>query len=137
MNRSSVIVDAVRSPIGVKKGRLIGIRADDLATQVVKALLERQPGLPAESVEDLVLGCAFPEHTQSRWEIVDIEHDGARSFVEAIPTPNDIGPASLKFLLEVQNGWETKVIAVYGAEKGGFTLLFKDRGYAGEVPETA
>ncbi len=64
MNRSSVIVDAVRSPMGVKKGKLIGIRADELAVQVVKALFERQPGLPPAEVEDVVLGCAFPEHTQ-------------------------------------------------------------------------
>ena len=64
MSRSSVIVDAVRSPMGVKNGRMIGIRSDDLATQVVKALLERNPGLDRDSVEDVVLGCAFPEHTQ-------------------------------------------------------------------------
>ena len=64
MSRTSVIVDAVRSPMGVKKGNLIGIRADDLAAQVVVALLERQPDLPREAIEDVVLGCAFPEHTQ-------------------------------------------------------------------------
>ena len=64
MSTTSVIVDAVRSPMGVKKGKMVGIRADDLATQVVVALLERNPGLAAGSVEDLVLGCAFPEHTQ-------------------------------------------------------------------------
>jgi acetyl-CoA acyltransferase len=50
--------------MGMKKGRMIGIRSDDLAVQVVKALLQRNPGLPPDSVEDLVLGCAFPEHTQ-------------------------------------------------------------------------
>lgn len=64
MSRSSVIVDAVRSPMGVKKGDLVGIRADDLAAQVVVALLERQPDMPREAIEDVVLGCAFPEHTQ-------------------------------------------------------------------------
>ncbi len=64
MSRTSVIVDAVRSPMGVKNGNLIGIRADDLAAQVVIALLERQPDLPREAIEDVVLGCAFPEHTQ-------------------------------------------------------------------------
>ena len=62
--KSSVIVDAVRSPMGVKKGRLIGLRADDLATHVVQKLLERQPELPHDEIDDLVLGCAFPEHTQ-------------------------------------------------------------------------
>jgi len=50
--------------MGVKNGRMIGIRSDDLATQVVKALLERNPGLDRDTVEDVVLGCAFPEHTQ-------------------------------------------------------------------------
>ena len=64
MSRTSVIVDAVRSPMGVKNGELIGIRADDLAAQVVTALLERQPDLPRDQIEDVVLGCAFPEHTQ-------------------------------------------------------------------------
>lgn len=64
MSASSVIVDAVRSPMGVKKGRLIGMRSDDLATQVVVALLKRNPALKPDMVEDLVLGCAFPEHTQ-------------------------------------------------------------------------
>ena len=38
--------------------------ADELAAQVVGQLLERQDGLPLDKVEDLVLGCAFPEHTQ-------------------------------------------------------------------------
>jgi acetyl-CoA acyltransferase len=61
---TSVIIDAVRSPIGVKKGELIGIRADDLAAQVVKGLIARSPALKPEMVEDVVLGCAFPEHTQ-------------------------------------------------------------------------
>ena len=64
MSRTSVIVDAVRSPMGVKNGKLVGIRADDLAAQVVIALLARQPDMPRDQIEDVVLGCAFPEHTQ-------------------------------------------------------------------------
>lgn len=64
MSTTSVIVDAVRSPMGVKKGRMIGIRADDLAAQVVRALLARNPKLTPDAPQDLVLGCAFPEHTQ-------------------------------------------------------------------------
>jgi acetyl-CoA acetyltransferase family protein len=60
----SVILDAVRSPIGIKKGELVGIRADDLAAQVLKGLLGRNPALPLDAVEDVVLGCAFPEYTQ-------------------------------------------------------------------------
>jgi len=50
--------------MGVKKGKLVGIRADELATQVTKGLIARQPNLPLDAVDDVVLGCAFPEHTQ-------------------------------------------------------------------------
>ncbi len=60
----SVIIDAVRSPIGVKNGNLVGIRPDDLTAQVVIALLERNNDLKPETIEDLVLGCAFPEGPQ-------------------------------------------------------------------------
>lgn len=60
----AVIVDAVRSPIGVKNGQLIGIRPDDLTAQVVKGLLARNEKLNTDDVEDLVLGCAFPEGPQ-------------------------------------------------------------------------
>ncbi len=62
--RYSVIVDAVRSPIGIKNGEMIGMRPDDIAAQVVKALLDRNPEIKKEDVEDLVLGCAFPEGNQ-------------------------------------------------------------------------
>jgi len=61
---NSVIVDAVRSPIGVKHGRIIGTRSDDLCAQVVRALLDRQPKVAPEVVEDVVVGCAFPEGPQ-------------------------------------------------------------------------
>jgi len=60
----SVIVDAVRSPIGVKNGNMIGIRPDDLTAQVVQGLLDRNQNIPSEQIEDLSLGCAFPEGPQ-------------------------------------------------------------------------
>lgn len=62
--RYSVIVDAVRSPIGLKNGEMIGMRADDITAQVVKQLMVRNPAVKPEMVEDLVLGCAFPEGPQ-------------------------------------------------------------------------
>ena len=37
----SVIIDAGRSPIGIKNGQMIGIRSEDLAAQIVTKLLER------------------------------------------------------------------------------------------------
>ena len=60
----SVIIDAVRSPIGLKNGNLVGIRPDDLAAQTVKSLFNRNKNVNPEYIEDLVLGCAFPEGPQ-------------------------------------------------------------------------
>lgn len=60
----AVIIDAVRSPIGVKNGNMIGIRPDDLAAQVVHGLLNRNSTIAKEDIEDLSLGCAFPEGPQ-------------------------------------------------------------------------
>jgi acetyl-CoA acyltransferase len=52
----ALIVDAVRSPIGKKNGTLAKIRGDDLAAQVLNALVARNDLDPAE-VEDVQLGC--------------------------------------------------------------------------------
>lgn len=53
-----VIVDAVRTPIGRYKGALKSVRPDDLAAHVIKVLLERNPQVKPEEIEDVVLGCA-------------------------------------------------------------------------------
>ncbi len=60
----SVIIDGLRSPIGLKNGALIGMRPDDLTAEVVKVLLERNKSIPKETIEDIVVGCAFPEGNQ-------------------------------------------------------------------------
>ncbi len=58
------IVDWARSPFQfARKGRLAALRPDDLAAQVVRALLARQPFEAAE-IEDVILGCAYPEAEQ-------------------------------------------------------------------------
>ena len=59
----SVIIGAKRSPIGIKNGKMVGIRPDDLASQVVRGLLEKI-NVEQSHVNDLVLGCAFPEGSQ-------------------------------------------------------------------------
>ena len=52
-------------PLGARnKGVLKDMRADDLAAVAVKAALERVPQLDRSSIEDLILGCAFPEGEQ-------------------------------------------------------------------------
>ena len=60
-----VIVEAVRSAVGrAHKGALRSTRPDELAGQVIRALLARVPSLDPAVVEDLVLGCAMPEGEQ-------------------------------------------------------------------------
>ena len=63
MNKS-VIIDAVRSPIGLKHGQMIGIRPDDLTAQVIKGLMDKNPTINKESIDDVVVGCAYPEGPQ-------------------------------------------------------------------------
>ncbi len=55
--REAWIVDAVRTPIGRYGGALAGVRPDDLAALVLRAIVERT-GLDPALVEDVILGCA-------------------------------------------------------------------------------
>jgi acetyl-CoA acyltransferase len=64
------IVDAVRSPIGKRNGSLASLRADELAGQVLNALVERNDLDPAE-VEDVQLGCVSQVGEQG-WNIARI-----------------------------------------------------------------
>ncbi|MFF2092942.1 thiolase family protein [Paenibacillus sp. NPDC058174] len=64
-DRDAVIVSAVRTAVGrAKKGSLADTRAEDLGRAVLRAALERAPGLAAEEVEDVIIGCAMPEGEQ-------------------------------------------------------------------------
>lgn len=52
------IIDGIRTPIGNFKGALSGVRADDLAALVIQKLIERNPSLPTDKIEDVIFGCA-------------------------------------------------------------------------------
>jgi acetyl-CoA C-acetyltransferase len=57
----AVIVSAARSPIGrAHKGSLKELRPDDLAAFIVRAALDKVPGLDPDTVDDLYLGCGLP-----------------------------------------------------------------------------
>ena len=64
MSIKSFIIDGARSPIGTKNGQMVGVRSDDLAAQVIQGLMQRNTNIPAKAVEDVVVGCAFPEGPQ-------------------------------------------------------------------------
>jgi acetyl-CoA C-acetyltransferase len=58
----AVIVDAIRTPIGrAIKGSLKSVRADDLASIPLKAILERNPQLDSSTIVDVMMGCGFAE----------------------------------------------------------------------------
>ena len=64
MSAESYIIDGARSPIGLKNGLMVGVRSDDLAAMVIKGLMARNSNIPPEAIEDVVVGCAFPEGPQ-------------------------------------------------------------------------
>jgi 3-oxoadipyl-CoA thiolase len=57
MTRAAYLVDGLRSPFGRYGGGLAQVRADDLAAAVIKALVART-GIPADKIDDVILGCA-------------------------------------------------------------------------------
>lgn len=60
-----VIVAAARTPVGkAKRGSLATVRPDDMAVAVIKDLLKRAEGVKPEDINDVILGCAFPEGEQ-------------------------------------------------------------------------
>jgi acetyl-CoA acyltransferase len=63
--KDAVIVSAVRTPVGkAKRGGLATVRPDEMAATVIQALLKRTPNLDPAQIEDVVIGCAFPEGEQ-------------------------------------------------------------------------
>ena len=62
----AVIVDSVRTPIGrAFKGSLAGLRPDETTAFVLDQLLERNPDVSPETVEDVIAGCGMPQGLQS------------------------------------------------------------------------
>ncbi len=55
--RPAFVIDGVRSPFGRYGGALAGVRADDLAAQVIAALVAKT-NIPAERLDDVIFGCA-------------------------------------------------------------------------------
>jgi 3-oxoadipyl-CoA thiolase len=56
--KEAYLIDGVRTPIGNFCGTLSPVRTDDLAAHVIQSLLLHNPQIPADAIEDVVLGCA-------------------------------------------------------------------------------
>ncbi|GHF23658.1 acetyl-CoA C-acetyltransferase [Pseudolysinimonas yzui] len=77
----AVIVSIARTPIGrARKGALVDVRGDELARQVIAAVLERVPEVAVDDIEDLMLGTADPAGEQgfnmARVVATLLGHDG-------------------------------------------------------------
>ena len=52
------IIDGIRTPIGNYKGTLSAVRTDDLGAHVIREIVSRNPSIPQEAYEDVIMGCA-------------------------------------------------------------------------------
>lgn len=65
MEKEIVVVAAARTPCGkANKGSLRFTHPDTLGSEVIKDLLKRAPSVQPEMVDDVIMGCAFPEASQ-------------------------------------------------------------------------
>ena len=58
MSQSIYVIDAVRTAIGKYAGTLSGTRPDDMGAHVIKALIDRNPNIPFDQTEEVILGAA-------------------------------------------------------------------------------
>ncbi|PDH48763.1 MAG: 3-oxoadipyl-CoA thiolase [Bacteroidetes bacterium MED-G21] len=56
--KTTYIIDAIRTPLGNFGGALATKRVDDLGALVIKTLMDRNPNVPKEAIEDVIMGCA-------------------------------------------------------------------------------
>lgn len=56
--KEAYIIDGIRTPIGSYKGTLSAVRTDDLGALVIKEVVKRNPNIPKEAYDDVIMGCA-------------------------------------------------------------------------------
>jgi len=56
--KNAYIIDAIRTPFGRYAGGLAPVRADDLGAVPIKALMQRNPSVDWEQIDDVIYGCA-------------------------------------------------------------------------------
>ena len=56
--KEAYIIDGIRTPIGNYKGTLSAVRTDDLGALVISEIVKRNPSIPKEAYDDVIMGCA-------------------------------------------------------------------------------
>ena len=114
--REAVIVAAVRSPGGrYKRGGLAATRAEEYGLQVIKGLLAKVPQLDTKDVDDLIVGCAFPE-AETGMNLGRVLTLGAGLPIEASGmTVNRFCSSGIQSIADatakIQAGWSDVIIA--------------------------
>jgi acetyl-CoA acyltransferase len=114
--REAVIVAAVRSPGGrYKRGGLAATRAEEYGLQVIKGLMAKVPQLDPKDVDDLIVGCAFPE-AETGMNLGRVLTLGAGLPIEASGmTINRFCSSGLQAIADatakIQAGWSDVIIA--------------------------
>ena len=67
MSYEAYIVDGIRTPIGNFGGTLSAVRADDLAAIVIRELVKRNPSVPLEAIDDVIMGCNESKSCTGKW----------------------------------------------------------------------
>lgn len=88
--RSAYIVDILRTPIGKYGGTLASVRPDDLAAHVIKKLIERNPSVDVNAIEDVVFGAANQSGEDNR--------NVARMALLLAGLPNEVGGVTVNRL---------------------------------------
>ena len=78
----SFIYDGIRTPFGKFGKSLAGIRPDDLASQVIREVVDRQPGLERHRIDEVILGNANGAGEDNR----NVARMSA--LLAGLPTPN-------------------------------------------------
>jgi acetyl-CoA acyltransferase len=114
--REAVIVAAVRSPGGrYRRGGLAATRAEEYGLQVIKGLLAKVPQFDPKDVDDLIVGCAFPE-AETGMNLGRVLTLGAGLPIEASGmTINRFCSSGLQAIADatakIQAGWSDVIIA--------------------------
>ncbi len=107
--REAVVTTAIRTPVGrAHKGMLKDTRPDDLAAHVIRAALERTPGLEPNEVDDVVLGNAHPEG--------EAGYNMARIAVQIAGLPDEVAGVTVNRFCA--SGLQTMVQALHSVAHG-------------------
>jgi acetyl-CoA acyltransferase len=124
------IVSSVRTAVGkANKGSLRNVRPEHLGATAVRGAIERAGGLNPEQVEDLIIGCAFPEGPQGMNMASIIAHKAGLPDSTAAATVNRFCSSGLQTIAQANNAivlGQSDVIVAGGTESmssvpmGGF-----------------